>query len=150
MANRTYRYFTGDVLYPFGSGLGYTQFQFGRLKVSHESLRAGNDLATGVTVSNRGKRAATAIPEVYLMPLDSSFQPRIALVAFSRVFLEPGESRDVTLSIPAERLAITDQQGRAAIRAGTYRLFVGEGLPEKTQNGSSVLFRILGEKTLKY
>jgi beta-glucosidase len=82
MSNRTYRYFTGDVLYPFGYGLSYTTFQT-------EEISRDESGHYSATVTNTGKRAGEELVKIFS---DG------ALTAFGKVYLQPGESKRITLS----------------------------------------------------
>ena len=123
MQNRTYRYYTGTPLYPFGYGLGYS-------KCSLELLRAGREGAE-LRVRNDGARAQEEVVELYLRDERSPLAPPNAvLCGFRRIRLEPGEEK--TLSVPIDPLAFTvvDEQGERIPGGGTWRLYAGFGAPD--------------------
>ena len=93
MKNRTYRYFDGTPLYPFGYGLSYTTFSFSDLKLSTSSLNAGDPLNVEATVTNKGKIPGDEVAELYLSFPKVPGAPNIALRGFQRVHLDPGASQ---------------------------------------------------------
>jgi beta-glucosidase len=145
MAHRTYRYFDGPVLFPFGYGLSYTKFAYGPMKLDQATVKAGAALTGSVTVRNVGAVAGTEVVEMYVAPPHMTGAPRLALAGCSRVALKPGESRMVRIRIEPEQLSFVDAAGHRAVRAGRYRLFVGGVQPDVTERHGSG-FRIVGEK----
>jgi beta-glucosidase len=106
---RTYMYFEGRPLYPFGYGLSYTNFRYRSMKTSAPSLSADGAIDVNVVVKNFGKRAGEEVVQLYVRHLDSAVsRPRQELKAFSRVHLRSQEQKTVTLSLPASRLAYWD------------------------------------------
>ena len=95
MKNRTYRYFDGTPLYPFGYGLSYTTFSFSDLKLSTSALNAGDPLNVEATVTNKGKIPGDEVAELYLSFPKVPGAPNIALRGFQRVHLSPGASQKV-------------------------------------------------------
>ncbi|MBS0431162.1 MAG: glycoside hydrolase family 3 C-terminal domain-containing protein [Proteobacteria bacterium] len=147
MRGRTYRYFTGTPLYPFGYGLSYTRFAYSSLELPEERLAAGAPLKLGVAVRNTGARAGDEVVQVYLDAPDVPLAPRHALVGFERVHLAAGQSRRVVFELSPRQLSTVDASGVRAVRAGHYRLFVGGGQPgEATGVGAS--FTISGHDVL--
>jgi beta-glucosidase len=146
MQGRTYRYFGGTPLYPFGHGLSYTRFGYADLALSTTRLAAGAALTVGVTVRNDGARAGDEVVQAYLAS-DVPSAPRRALVAFRRVRLAPGESRRVEFALSARQLSSVDAAGRRAVAAGRYQLFVGGGQPGDAP-GEQAAFVITGHQAL--
>ena len=128
MKNRTYRYFEGQPLYPFGHGLSYTRFTYSGLKLDKASLAADGSLKATVTVKNTGRRAGDEVVQMYLAPVDPK-RPRALkeLRGVARVSLQPGESRQITFDVqPARDLKIYDDVAKAyAVDAGKFELRVG-------------------------
>lgn len=116
---RTYQYFTGDVLYPFGHGLSYTAFRYGRPRL----LRG----AVAVAVTNTGRRTGAEVVQLYTRQRDSRVkQPLKKLQAFAKVSLRPGETRTVTLPLAREALAHWDvTRERWVVERSTYDVLVG-------------------------
>ena len=106
MAGRTYRFFTGTPLYPFGHGLSYTTFAYARLRTSGERLASNGCLAVSVDVTNTGARAGDEVVQLYVRHAGSRVaRPRQDLRGYQRVTLGPGETRTVTFPLAAASLA---------------------------------------------
>ena len=129
MAGRTYRYFTGTPLWPFGHGLSYTRFEYAAPVLSHARLPAGEPLTVGVDVRNAGDRAGDEVLQAYLEPPTSALAPKRALVAFRRIHLQAGETRHVEMAVDARALSSVDALGTRAVEPGHYALTVGGGQP---------------------
>ncbi|MGK6323199.1 glycoside hydrolase family 3 C-terminal domain-containing protein [Sphingomonas sp. DT-51] len=135
MKNRTYRFFTGKPLYPFGHGLSYTRFAYAAATPAAVRVAAGGALEMNVRVSNRGTRAGEEVVQAYLAPVASQPQGRTVpvlqrqLVGFARVALPPGATQDVRLRIDPRSLSLVGRDGTRTIEPGAYRLFVGGGQP---------------------
>ena len=95
MKGRTYRYFNGKPLYPFGYGLSYTTFTYSGLEVPTQPVNAGDPVNAAATVTNSGQLAGDEVVELYLQFPDVKGAPLKALRGFQRVHLEPGASRTV-------------------------------------------------------
>jgi beta-glucosidase len=128
MKGRTYRYFTGKPLYPFGHGLSFTKFTYGGLKLP-VTLKAGDGLSVDVTVKNVGARYGDAVPQAYLSFPNVPGMPIRALRAFSRVPLNPGESRTVHFDLSPRDLSSVTEAGDRVVAAGRYTISIGEGQP---------------------
>jgi beta-glucosidase len=109
MAGRTYRFFDGTPLYPFGYGLSYTTFAYGGLATSAGTLRERDTLMVSVNVKNTGTRAGDEVVQLYARHIGSAV-PRAKrdLRGFQRVTLQPGEQRTVRFRLPASALAYWD------------------------------------------
>jgi beta-glucosidase len=128
MKNRTYRYFGGQALYPFGHGLSYTQFAYTGLKLDRKSVAANGSVQATVTVKNVGKRAGDEVVQLYLRPLNPTrVRARKELRGFERLALAPGESRQVTFTVKPDRdLTIYDDVKKAyAVDAGNFEVQIG-------------------------
>ena len=141
MKGRTYRYFNGKPLYPFGYGLSYTRFAYSGLKVAPR-IKAGDTLAVDVTVRNSGGRYGDAVPQLYLSFPDAPGMPVRALRGFSRLHLLAGQSRTVHFELGPRDLSSVTQGGDRMVLAGAYKISVGEGQPgtgaSVTQGGFTV------------
>ena len=106
MAGRTYRFFKGTPLYPFGYGLSYTTFTYNNLRTNTAKLRAGDTVVVRVDVTNTGQRAGDEVAQLYVRHLGSRVErPNEDLRGFRRVSLNAGETRTVEFSLPASSLA---------------------------------------------
>jgi beta-glucosidase len=147
MKNRTYRYFDGTPLYGFGYGLSYSRFAYSGLKLSSQTVNAGDTLTVEAEVRNTGSRAADEVAEVYLTPPKTDVSPIHELKAFQRVHLAPGESRTVEFKLSPRQLSEVDAQGKRKMTAGDYSIFVGGHQPEGN-SGQSASFTIQGSQEL--
>jgi beta-glucosidase len=147
MHGRTYRYFDGTPLYPFGFGLSYTHFGYADPNLSTARLKARAALKVSATVRNTGTRAGDEVVQLYLDAPDVPMAPRHALVGFERVHLEPGESRRVEFALSPRALSSVDAAGNRAVAAGRYRVFIGGGQPGDAP-GVSASFTIIGRDAL--
>ncbi len=130
MTGRTYRYFEGEPLYPFGHGLSYTTFAYSALDLSAASIRAGEGLTVQVEVENTGWRSGDEVVQLYLNAIDPAVRaPRRQLAGFARVNLHPGERRVVGFALRPEQFALVDETGARIIRPGAFGLSVGGGQP---------------------
>ena len=129
MENRTYRYFKGEPLYPFGYGLSYSRFQYSNLKLSNAELHEGDPLCVDVDVSNASDRGGDEVVEVYLTFPRLSGAPRIALVGFTRVYLAKRETRHVQIILSERELSMVNEAGVRLTAPGDYRISVGSGQP---------------------
>jgi beta-glucosidase len=148
MKGRTYRYFTGRPLFPFGYGLSYTRFAYSVPSLSTTVLRAGETLRVSTQVRNAGNRAGDEVVQAYLTYPERPLSPRHALVGFTRVTLQPGEVREIHFDLDARRLSDVDRSGTRAVVPGNYRLFIGGGQPGTEAPGSDASFVIEGEAAL--
>ncbi len=142
MAGRTYRYFDGKPVYPFGYGLSYTQFDYGPLKVEPAAKGAGQGLRVTTTLRNTGAKPGEEVAQLYLNFPPSPGAPRLALRGFQRVMLKPGETRDVTFSLSPRDLSSVDLDGERRVAEGRYRVSVGSGQPDPGVAGRSAEFSV--------
>jgi beta-glucosidase len=106
---RTYMYFKGEPLYPFGFGLSYTTFVYSNLKTSVPTLANDGSITVSVDVKNTGKRAGDEVVQLYVKHLNSKVsRPVEELKGFQRVHLKAGEMKTVQIPLPAQRLAYWD------------------------------------------
>ncbi len=129
MKGRTYRYFRGEPLFPFGYGLSYTTFQLGNERLTST---ADGGVAVTLDVQNTGKREGTEIVQVYLRHTADADGPIKSLRGYSRVALQPGERREVTITLPRDRFECWDAHTNTMrIMPGQYDLFVGTSSADK-------------------
>ncbi|MCA9979890.1 MAG: glycoside hydrolase family 3 C-terminal domain-containing protein [Anaerolineales bacterium] len=110
LEGRTYRYFRGQPLYPFGHGLSYTTFTYENMRLDHTAVRAGEHLNITVDVTNSGSRPGEDVVQLYTQDLEASVpRPIIALRGFQRLHLEAGETRTVTITLAANQLGFYNE-----------------------------------------
>lgn len=124
---RTYMYFKGEPLYPFGYGLSYTTFKMSKLRVSSRRMSKDGSLTVKVDVKNTGERAGDEVVQMYVRYHESKVErPAKQLRGFKRVTLRPGERKTVELPLKAEALAYWDEGGgKFAVESGAVEVMVG-------------------------
>ncbi len=129
MDGRTYRYFGGEPLFPFGHGLSYTNFAYSDLELS-ENVQPGADVQLSVTVENTGSVPGEEVVQLYLSDLEASAPvPIRSLVGVQRVFLQPGERKRLSFALTARQLSLIDAQGDRVVQPGLFELSVGGKQP---------------------
>jgi beta-glucosidase len=146
MEGRTYRYFRGKPLYPFGHGLSFSSFRYTGLRVPAR-LKAGQTLFCRVKVTNTGQRVGEEVAQLYLSFPDSSGKAPIrALKGFQRFSLPAGASEVLRFAIPATQLTLPDAAGNPYYPTGKVRVSVGGTQPEvdrmTTSNTQAKVFLI--------
>ncbi|TVV74113.1 glycoside hydrolase family 3 protein [Sphingomonas solaris] len=128
MKGRTYRYFTGQPVYPFGYGLSYTTFTYG--PATARSSGSAGGIVVDADVANTGKRAGDTVAQLYLGFPDAPGVPRVALRGFQRIALAAGEKRRVRFELTPRDLASVSPDGQIQVVAGKYRIYVGGEQPD--------------------
>ncbi len=106
---RTYMYFEQPVLYPFGYGLSYTQFEYSNLKLNSDKIKIDGEVEIQFAVKNTGKIKGDEVAQVYAHALHASIKvPINQLKRFQRITLAPGESKSLAFKIPASELSFYD------------------------------------------
>jgi beta-glucosidase len=125
---RTYMYFKGKPLYPFGYGLSYTDFKLANLRTGAQKLSRTGKVTVSVEVTNSGKRAGDAVPQLYVHHLGSKVErPPLKLAGFERVHLAPGETKTVTMTLDADQLAYWSTEAkRFVVEREPVRLMAGQ------------------------
>jgi beta-glucosidase len=124
---RTYMYFRGQPLYPFGHGLSYTTFAYANLRTSGRTIPSNGAVNVTFDLKNTGGRAGEEVVQLYVKHLDSKVErPLKELKGFARVALRPGETKPVSLTLKAEQLAYWDVKSkRFVVEPDRVRLMVG-------------------------
>jgi beta-glucosidase len=124
---RTYMYFKGKPLYPFGFGLSYTSFRYSNLRAASPDLAKDGETVVAVDVTNTGEVAGEAVPQLYVQHLGSKVaRPEKALEGFERVSLKPGETRTVRIPLKASQLAFWNTDKHAfEVEREPVRLMIG-------------------------
>ena len=125
---RTYMYFKGEPLYPFGYGLSYTTFKYSNLKTSSSTIPKDGSVTVSVDVTNTGGVAGEAVVQLYVKHLKSKVErPREELKGFQRVGIQPNETKTVTIPLKASDLAYWEvKQGGFVVEAEPVGLMVGD------------------------
>jgi beta-glucosidase len=148
MKDRTYRYFTGPSVYPFGFGLSYTQFTYAPLTLTAANGGAQFGLRVSTEILNSGTRPGAEVAQLYLNFPDVAGAPRVALRGFLRVSLNPGERRKVEFDLSSRDLSSVTEDGSREVIPGVYRVSVGAGQPMPDFAGSSAQFSAQGRVIL--
>ncbi|MGA2569989.1 MAG: glycoside hydrolase family 3 C-terminal domain-containing protein [Terracidiphilus sp.] len=148
MRGRTYRYFAGKPLFPFGYGLSYTTFSYSGLKVPAGAVDAGQPAVVEATVTNTGKLAGDEVAELYLKFPSVAGAPRIALRGFERVHLEPGASTTVKFELKPRDMSMVTSAGEPIVAEGAYTVIVGGGQPDTGAAGVTGTFSVKGTQQL--
>ena len=144
MTNRTYRYFKGEALYPFGYGLSYTTFKYENLLIP-TSVKAGSKLTVTIKVTNTGKLNGDEVVQLYISHQGQNLHTPIkALKGFKRISLKAGESKTINFQLTPEDLSITDEKGALKQLKGNISISVGGGQPGvKNKTTSNVLSKTI-------
>jgi len=132
MKNRTYKYFTGTPLFPFGFGLSYTSFQYLSALTDKSKVKPSDTIILTVKLKNTGKFDGDEVIQVYAGGTDSRYTyPIKKLVAFRRIHLLKGEKVDVKIPLYIRELRIYDpEQGDYLVTPGIYPVFIGSSSDE--------------------
>jgi beta-glucosidase len=142
MKGRTYRYFAGTPVYPFGYGLSYSTFEYEPLRVEPVDGGIERGLRVVTTVGNTSKRAGEEVAQLYLEPPPFAGAPRVALRAFQRINLQAGERKTISLQLSPRDLSFVTRDGVRQIMTGDYRVSVGSGLPGTGVASQSAVFSV--------
>ncbi|MES2219671.1 MAG: glycoside hydrolase family 3 C-terminal domain-containing protein [Acidobacteriota bacterium] len=124
---RTYMYFKGKPLYPFGFGLSYTHFKYSKMEINSPTIKNSGQVTVSVDVKNDGTRAGDEVVQMYVSYPDSKVsRPREQLRGFQRVHLEPGAMQTVRLPLAAKSLTYWDETaGHFVVEPGTVKVLIG-------------------------
>jgi beta-glucosidase len=113
-------------LYPFGFGLSYTTFAYGGLTLDAEEIRADGETTARVTVTNAGPVAGAEVVQLYVSDVVSSVtRPAMELRGFRKIYLEPGESREIAFRIGKEQLQYANASGERYVEPGRFEIKIG-------------------------
>jgi beta-glucosidase len=138
MQGRTYRYFRGEPLFPFGHGQSYTTFAYDELQLSARTISPHETLTISVDVQNIGQRAGDEVVQLYLSQLTTPGPqpaggpiplPLRQLQGFKRIHLAPGATQTVTFPLTPYQLSLIDDLGRRVVWPGEFQLYVGGRQP---------------------
>ena len=148
MKGRTYRYFEGTPLYPFGYGLSYSKFSYSGLTLPTGTVNAGDPLAAEVTVTNTSHRAGDEVAQLYLTFPTIPGAPRRALRAFQRVHLDAGASQKLRFELKPRDMSMVTEAGEPIVAEGAYTVVVGGGQPDTGAPTVTGNFNVTGSLTL--
>lgn len=129
MNGRTYRYFKGTPIYPFGYGLSYTRFTYATPVIEPIDGAVENGIRVRTQITNSGQRTGDDVAQLYITPPTFDGAPRIALRGFQRVSLKPGESRSIAFTLSLRDLSFVTMAGDRGLIPGKYQLSIGSGQP---------------------
>jgi len=130
MAGRTYRFFRGTPLFPFGFGLSYTFFEYRGLQITPSAVRAGESVEVSAEVRNGGPTAADEVVQLYVTDEEASVPvPTRQLQGFQRVRLEPGAKSTVRFALEPAQMACYADDGERLVEPGRFTVSVGGGQP---------------------
>jgi beta-glucosidase len=131
MENRTYRYFQGSPLYPFGYGLSYTTFAYRNLQITPQDVKSGDPVTVQAEVENTGSRAGDEVVELYLKDVEAALPvPLLQLQGFTRLTLAPGEKQTVQFTITPAQMSFADENGKWVLEPGEFTVWVGGRPPD--------------------
>jgi beta-glucosidase len=148
MKGRTYRYFEGAPLYPFGYGLSYTAFTYSGLTLPAGPVTAGNPVIAEVTVTNTGPRAGDEVAQLYLSFPKVPGAPLRALRAFQRIHLEAGASQRLRFELQPRDQSMVTEAGVPIVAEGEYTISVGGGQPNTGVPVLTQPFKVKGKLEL--
>jgi len=130
MAGRTYRYFSGEPLYPFGYGLSFTRFLYRHLEVESNRIQSNGNLRVSAEVKNSGGVGGDEVVQLYLTHLNSPVPvPIRSLAGFTRIHLNPSESKVMSFDLNPYQLSVIDNAGKRVVMPGRFRIEVGGKQP---------------------
>jgi beta-glucosidase len=131
MENRTYRYFKGTPLYPFGYGLGYSKIDYLFASIDKDKGAIGDTFKLKVDVKNTGKYTQHEAVQVYVTDLEANTRvPIRSLRKVKCLELEPGETKEVEFTLFARDFAIIDEKGKCIIEPGKFKISIGGQQPD--------------------
>ncbi|MEI7981700.1 MAG: glycoside hydrolase family 3 C-terminal domain-containing protein, partial [Bacteroidota bacterium] len=138
--NRTYMYFTGEPLYPFGFGLSYTHFEYSDLVISSGSVGPGDSIRISANVKNTGDRSGNEVAQFYIHHVSPALpRPIKELKDFRRIYLRPGETQQVSFTLKHKDLAFYDDLLRTyTVADGSVSLLIGSSSEDIRLTGSVV------------
>jgi beta-glucosidase len=117
---------SGEPLYPFGFGLSYTTFEISDLQLNKTTYSQNEKIIAKVNVRNTGSKAGSEVVQLYVKDvLASVSRPILELKGFQKIYLQPGESKQVTIEVPVKELQFLDSAMNWTVEKGTYRIMVG-------------------------
>ena len=146
MEGRTYKYFKGEPLYPFGYGLSYTTFKYSDMKLAKKA-KVGEKVLVSVKVSNTGKKAGEEVVQLYIKDEEASTpRPKVQLEGFKRIHLNAGESKVVDFELTPRQFSMIGENDKRVIENGWFTIYTGGGQPgAKNVNAVSARISLTGK-----
>jgi beta-glucosidase len=132
MKGRTYKYMEDDPMYPFGFGMSYSEFSYGKAEVSSGVVSEESPVQLSVEVSNTGAVKSDEVVQLYVKDLKASVQvPNFQLAGVRRISLDPNETRKVTFQLSHNMFEMVNESGDRIVEPGDFKVFVGGSSPMK-------------------
>ena len=152
MEGRTYRYFKGEPLFPFGFGLSYTRFQYRNLKIP-ATVEMGKPVSVSVDVVNTGAMDGDEVVQLYVTDMEASAPvPIRSLQGFRRIHLKRGETSTVTFALEPRQLSLINDQSERVVEPGQFKIAIGGKQPgfrgradAQTTQTLEEVFRVVGD-----
>jgi beta-glucosidase len=127
MAGRTYRYFKGKPLFPFGYGMSYTDFKWSKPRVDKKIIAANDSVKVSLKLSNKGRYDGDVVAQVYVRKEQlEPDQPLRSLKAYKKIHLNKGESSDVSFTLKSKDFEQINSEGKSKLVPGKYWIYIGE------------------------
>ena len=132
MKGRTYKYMEDDPMYPFGFGMSYSEFSYGKAEVSSGVVSEESPVQLSVEVSNKGAVKSDEVVQLYVKDLKASVQvPNFQLAGVRRISLDPNETMKVTFQLSHNMFEMVNESGERIVEPGYFKVFVGGSSPMK-------------------
>ena len=132
MQGRTYRFFDGTPLYPFGFGLTYSEFELKSSDAADYETSVGQSIGFTLTVENKGPMDAREIIQVYVKTPDDGYKnPGPQLMLFKPVYVESGSFKEVHIELTPRHLSLINDEGKRIVKPGVYAIYAGTGQPDE-------------------
>jgi beta-glucosidase len=152
MEGRTYRYFKGTPLFPFGHGLSYTKFKYSNLKLSSQKAKVGENLEVRVDLDNIGQHSGEEIVQLYIRNLNSNLNlPIRELQGFIKVKLDKAKRKNVSFTLSPKNFSHINDEGKRLVQPDKFLISVGGCQPGFGIDGEGFVeedFELVGEKML--
>lgn len=132
MDNRTYRYYKGKTLYPFGYGLSYTDIEYKNAVIDKLEGSIGDSFSVSVDVTNKGDYKVHEGVQLYVKDVEASTRvPNWQLRGLENICLEPGETKTVSMQLSLRDFAIITENGKCVVEPGAFRITIGGQQPDE-------------------
>ena len=126
MEGRTYRYFRGDILYPFGFGLSYTKFTYGPINITPQRIKPGEKVTVSINVKNIGERSGEEVVQLYIKHPSMGFRmPIHELKGFQRIMLTPNQEKTISFTLDRNSYSVIDMEGKKIMISERVIVLVG-------------------------